>query len=278
MPELPEVEVIKKELQPAVTGKVFSNPRLVFPGSVRFPSPYEFARRLPECRVEGLQRKGKYLIFDLSRGIMLIHLRMTGQLLYTDGRQASSNHPYLRVEMPFDDHSAILYCDKRKLGGIWLGRFSPDLPPGFLNLGPDIYTQVDRERFAGLLADHSRAMIKPLLLNQRVFSGLGNIYTDESLFLSFIHPCRRTGTLSLAETDALYGAICQSIGKGIELGGASIRDFRSSGNQEGGFQNCLQVYGRKGKPCNRCGTPVVRIIVGGRGTYFCPGCQKEQRR
>lgn len=276
MPELPEVEVIRRELQPAVKGKIFSTPRLIFPGSVRFPSPAGFVNQLPGCRIADLQRKGKYLIFNLCRGMLLIHLRMTGRLLFSDNRLANPDYPYLRVVLPFDDHTALYFCDKRKLGGIWLNFSEKDLPDGFVNLGPDIYRQVDRQRFAELLKNRRRAMIKPLLLNQRVLSGLGNIYTDESLFLCSIHPRRQAGSLSPEEIDSLYGAICQLLHKGIHCGGASIRDFRNAGNQEGSFQHCLEVYGRQGKPCRRCGTPVARITVGGRGTYFCPGCQKEQ--
>jgi len=275
MPELPEVEVIKRELQPAVKDKTFSAPRLIFPGSVRAPSPAEFVNLLQGYRVIDLQRKGKYLVFYLNRGILLVHLRMTGQLFFVGNRQVRPDYPYLRVVLPFTDHSSLCFCDKRKLGGIWLSLSKQDLPDGFINLGPDIYRQVDRQRFARMLKNRGRAMIKPLLLNQRFISGLGNIYTDESLFSCLIHPRRQVGTLSPDEIDSLYRAICELLNKGIDCGGASIRDCRNAGNQPGSFQYFLKVYGRGNKPCYRCGTPVARIVVGGRGTYFCPQCQKE---
>ncbi len=276
MPELPEVEVIRMELLPAVTNKIFSAPRLIFPESVRFPSPGRFVSRLDGSRIVNLQRKGKYLVFNLDRGLLLIHLGMTGRLLFPGNRRVTpDSFPYLRAMLPFCDRTALYFCDKRKFGGIWLGLSIRELPAGFLNLGPDIYRQVDRKSFTEALRNRPRMMIKPLLLNQRVVSGLGNIYTDESLYLSFIHPRRRAGTLAPEEITSLYRAIRQTLDKGIDCGGTSIRDFRNAGNREGGFQHFLEVYNRQGSPCRRCGAAVSRITVGGRGTYFCPQCQKE---
>ena len=275
MPELPEVEVIRRELEPLVGDKIFATPRLLFPGSVRFPAPNEFIDRLPGCRIRSLQRRGKYLIFQLSRGLLLVHLRMTGRLLFSEEGVAAPEPTHLRVVLPFQEGGALNFYDMRKFGGLWLSPGRRGLPPGFLKLGPDLYREVDRERFAALLGSHRRARLKSLLLNQRVFSGLGNIYTDESLYRSRLHPRRPAGSLTPKEIDSLYRAISRLLKRGIRYGGTSIRGFRGATDREGSFQDYLEVYGRRDKPCRRCGTPILRITVGGRGTYLCPRCQPE---
>lgn len=276
MPELPEVEIIRRGLLPEVTGRTFDRPRLLFTGSVRFPPPDLFCQKLAGRAIAGLERHGKYLIFRLDRGELVVHLRMTGRLIYAADPAAVADR-YLRVIMPFTAGTALHFSDMRKFGGLWL--YDPELKApesGYHRLGPDIYREVDPNRFATLLRRHPRARLKPLLLNQEILAGLGNIYVDESLFRCRLHPCRRAGSLAVDDINALYTAIKTVLEEALAHGGSSTRNYRNARGEKGEFQHFFQVYSRKGEPCPRCGEPVSRRVVAGRGTYFCPRCQREK--
>lgn len=275
MPELPEVEVIRRALLQVIPGRLFARPLLFFPGSVRYPAAEQFCRLLAGCRVEGLQRRGKYLIIELNSGQMVIHLRMTGNLIFSEDDTARP--PHLRLLLPFAAGGALCFSDLRKFGGIWLLPPEGGEPPGGLNrLGPDIYEELDKEQFERLFERRSGALIKPLLLDQSFVAGLGNIYVDESLFRCGINPRRRAASLSRGEIDALYQAIRATLEEGISRGGASVRDFRGARGEGGTFQHHLAVYNRCGLPCRRCGAAVMKIKLGGRGSYYCPHCQQEK--
>lgn len=274
MPELPEVEVVRRGLEPLVKGKTFAVPKIVFTGSVRYPSPSLFLRKLPGQRVCRLKRKGKYLSVELeSGGELVVHLRMTGRLVYLGEGVPPDEH--LRVVLPFTGGQLLYFSDMRKFGGIWLlkGKEEHHLC-GMGRLGPDILDQIDKGSFIDLVHSRPGAGIKGLLLNQYYVAGLGNIYTDESLYRSAIHPLRKAGTLSREEVATLYDSIDEVLKEGIGLGGTSSRDYRDGLGNKGGFQERLKVYGRKGDSCS-CGCAITRIRVAGRGTYYCPSCQKE---
>lgn len=279
MPELPEVEVIRRELAPLICGQIFAKPVLLHAPAIRYPGPAEFGRRLPGRRIAGLGRKGKYLIFELDRGTLLGHLRMTGKLLYAPPGSVIENptapEKDLRIKFPFAGGGALYFYDMRKFGGFWLLEKHDDrCAAGLPLLGPDIWEELDEGTFLKLLRTRPRARIKPLLLDQRFVAGLGNIYTDESLFRSGIHPCRRVSTLDTAESIRLYRKIREVLASGIACGGTTVRDYRDARGAAGSFQDQLAVYGRKGKPCVSCGRPIERTVVAGRGTHFCPRCQK----
>lgn len=271
MPELPEVEVIRRELAALIRGKEFARPRIYFPGVVRYPSPQKFGRTLPGRRVRETGRKGKYLLLHLDRGILVFHLRMTGRLVYGAAGLPAGRH--LHVELPFTGGSALYFSDMRKFGGLWLlENESKYFLAGLHRLGPDMLEEVGEAQFVSLLRERPRRRIKPLLLDQSFVCGLGNIYSDESLFRAGIHPCRAAGSLSAAEAGRLYRAIRAVLEEGIGCGGTTSRDYRDARGERGSFQDRLAVYGRAGERCC-CGAVIARIIVAGRGTYLCPGCQ-----
>lgn len=276
MPELPEVETIRRELEPLICGKTFAEPILYIPTTIAYPSPEEFIAGLKGCTVKSLGRKGKYLIVNLDRAILVVHLRMTGNIIYSENGQVEEKR-FLRLALPFSDGSALNYSDMRRFGRLWLVRDREELQSIVLkNIGPDILTGLNREKFIELLSKKERRGLKALLLDQGFAAGMGNIYTDECLFRCSIHPSSAAGTLSCSEAGELYDAIQSVLAEGIEYGGTTFRDYRNASGALGDFQSRLAVYNRRGEKC-RCGTPIEKTVVAGRGTYFCPRCQKPDK-
>ena len=291
MPELPEVEVIRREIEPLIKNKTFDVPVLYMPSTVDYPSPDEFTTSLPGRTAKNARRKGKYLLIDLNDGILAIHLRMTGSLLY---KEESVNHEaaaeesaktnetipadqrFLRLAMPFTDGSVLHFSDMRRFGRVWLVENEEQLQTIVLkNVGPDLLNDLCCEEFIELLQKRKRSQLKALLLDQGFAAGMGNIYTDECLFRCGIHPRRQAETLSPADAEQLYRSIQDVLADGIEHGGTTFRDYRNSSGALGDFQSRLAVYGRKDEPCS-CGAAIEKIIAAGRGTYYCPRCQAEQ--
>ena len=270
MPELPEVETIRRDLVPRVIGRSFSSVQLLWPRAVRQPSPEEFRRRLAGQRIESLERRGKYLIFHLSSGeTLILHLRMSGWL-----RHASSSTPpeiYCRNTFLLDDGSQLQFCDRRKLGAMWLvadpaevvGKLGPD------PLAPDFTPELLAERL-----QQRSAPIKAVLCDQEVLSGVGNMYADEALFRAKIHPLKKAGDLSFQEVARLHQSLRQVLQAALGQRGASIADYKDVGGQPGTAQFAFAVAHRRGQNCPVCGTPIQRIPLRNRGTYFCPVCQK----
>ncbi|OUM86743.1 MAG: DNA-formamidopyrimidine glycosylase [Bacillus thermozeamaize] len=278
MPELPEVETLRQALASAICGKTFAHAEVRYPPLIRQPTAMEFVKWLPGQQVEEVARRGKYLLLHLTSLTLIIHLRMEGKLWlgWTDRVQEKHVH----AVFTFSDGSLLLYQDVRKFGTMDLvprGRL--DLVPGLYSLGPE---PLDPHFTPAVLAEqlykHARSMIKPALLNQQVVAGLGNIYTDEALFLAKIHPERRVETLRPSHIRALHGAIRDVLERGLEAGGASVRSYRHSNGEEGAFQRQLYVYARQGLPCKRCQRPIRRIVVAGRGTHLCPHCQRQRKK
>ncbi len=276
MPELPEVEVIRLELEPLVKGKTFATPVLQMPSTVHYPGPDIFVAALEGQTVETLGRRGKYLIFNLDRGILVVHLRMTGNLIFSSKGDLPRADRFLRVELPFADGSMLQYSDMRRFGRLWLVKDLSELKNLVLkNLGPDIYTELDLIQFKKLLEKSGKRNLKALLLDQRCSAGMGNIYTDECLHLCHLHPEQQASALTMAETERLFQTIKQVLAMGIEHGGTSFRDYRNARGAIGDFQNKLNVYGRKGERCS-CGELIAKTVVAGRGTYYCPRCQVKK--
>ncbi len=276
MPELPEVETIRKDLDALVRGETIESVRVIFPGTVGYPEEEEFSRLLGGLTVEGLFRKGKFLIMKLHGSSRLVfHLRMTGRLIYFVEDAASVRAEHVRMIFGLKSGGGFYFSDPRKFGRAWLLEKGEDHIAGLDRLGPDWWTEASEQQFKERLATRCRSRIKGLLLDQKFFSGLGNIYTDESLFLAGIHPLTRVGCLHETEVSRLFKTVRQVLSMAIKSGGTSISDYRRTGGEPGTFQNMLMVYRRKDERCPECNNVIQRIVVGGRGTYFCPGCQVE---
>ncbi|WP_297057563.1 bifunctional DNA-formamidopyrimidine glycosylase/DNA-(apurinic or apyrimidinic site) lyase [Thermosulfurimonas sp.] len=267
MPELPEVETIRRDLLPLVGSRLrevmIKQPRLVR------PDPATFRDRLRGRTLRGISRRGKLLIFDWGENLLLVHLGMTGALILA-GDTAEPSHTRVILEL---DRGRIYYADPRGFG--WLEALPrEDLPrhPFYQKLGPEAL-EISLAEFEARLAA-SRSRIKSLLLDQRVLAGLGNIYTDEALFRAGIHPARRAADLSPQERKRLYEAIREVLRRGIELRGSSVRDYVDGQGKSGRFQEEHCVYGRRGLPCPSCGRPLQYQKIAGRGTTFCPFCQR----
>jgi formamidopyrimidine-DNA glycosylase len=270
MPELPEVETIVRGLREPLVGRQFTGLRVGWESLIARPPVEEFKRGLIGQRILGVKRRGKYLIFALSGGGgLIIHLRMTGRLTIQNPDDVLDKHDHLIFEL--DDGRELRFNNVRKLGRVYLVDDEDEVVG---KLGPepldDDFTLAD---FAALLSAR-RGMIKTLLLNQRFMAGVGNIYADEALFAAYIHPERRADTLTAEEIECLYHAICRVLRQGIENRGTTLSAYRDAEGREGSNQEVLQVFRHAGQPCLRCGTPIERTVVGGRGTYFCPRCQK----
>lgn len=268
MPELPEVETIKRELQPLV-GRRFRDVYLAYGKAVAYPSPEAFRQGLKGKTIEEISRRGKYLLFRLAGGHHLIlHLRMTGSLLLKSS--GSPPDPYSRSIFYLDDGSELHFRDPRRMGRMWLvekaekvlGKLGPE------PFDPDFTPQKLGERLEG-----RSAPIKALLLDQAVLAGVGNLYADEALFEAQIHPLRKAAELTSEEIKRLYQAIRKVLKRGIQHRGASVNTYFRPGGERGKAHLAFKVARRAGELCPRCGTIIERIVVRGRGSYFCPRCQ-----
>jgi len=261
MPELPEVETIKNELLPHVAGHRVTGVTLFWEGMVRQPSVAEFCSRLTGQEITGVARRGKYLIFGLTSGeVLIIHLKMTGSLLLKS--LSAKPDRFLRAILHLDEENALYFRDPRKLGAMWLVEDRPleaGLPPRLL-----------LERLA-----KRTAPIKALLCDQSFIAGIGNMYADEALFAAGIHPLRPVGSLSGGEIERLHHAIQQVLWSGISNKGASTNTYFRPSGERGVAHHQFRVAHRGSQPCPVCGTSIARIPIRHRGSYFCPKCQPE---
>ena len=273
MPELPEVESVRAQLEPVLTGRRFERVEIHDPRLVRPHEPAEVAAELEGERVAAVERRGKYLIvrFESDR-VLLIHLRMTGSLRHSSSGLDGDSHR--RAVVRLDDGSDVAYRDVRRFG-TWLV-----LEPG--ELAPYLATRVGEEPLDALFTAarlgkrlaKRRAPIKAALLDQRTLAGLGNIYVDEALWRARINPLRPAESISRAELRRLHRAIRTTLEAGIARQGSTLRDYALPDGGSGSMQDEFKVYGRGGEPCDRCGTPIAKTRLGGRGTWFCPHCQQ----
>lgn len=273
MPELPEVETIARWLRegspqgPALLGRTCQRVEVLWPRTLAAPDPITFAQRLSGQTITTIGRRGKFLRWGLTDGaVILLHLRMSGDLHWQPPPAPPSPQPHDRLVFHFADGWRLAFNDPRKFGRVWLVEDETDVLGA---LGPEpLDPTLSAEDFYARL-QRSRTRLKPLLLDQRFLAGLGNIYTDEVLFHAGLHPLRPAHTLTRAEAERLLSAIRQVLQDGIAHHGASI-DWVYRG---GDFQNYFAVYRRAGQPCRRCGTPIQRLVIGQRGSHFCPHCQ-----
>jgi formamidopyrimidine-DNA glycosylase len=263
VPELPEVETVVRSLAPKLTGRRIVSARFFSRHVVRQKHPL-LARRLRNQPVKSVRRHGKFIVLELERGVLSIHLGMTGKLLMD-----AEPGPYARAIFQLDE-GLLVYDDVRHFGRI---EWSAGLLERAEALGPDAL-DIALNDFLKRVKKRP-AQIKPLLLNQRFLRGMGNIYTDEALFEARIHPRTIASSLSKQRAARLHGAMVDILAAAIRSKGSSISDYVDADGEKGSFQLQHQVYGRGGEPCPICGTAIRRIVVGGRGTHYCPKCQRS---
>ena len=275
MPELPEVETIRRQLAPHLEGRTISEIEILDPRWTRPAAPGEVAEQLRGAAIEALGRSGKYLIWSFSDDRhLLMHLRMTGTLLL----DPATEPPHTRVRFALDDGHRLVYVDPRRFGtGHLLAGSSARDAYLSARLGVEPFTPEFTAQHLRRLARGRTAPVKAFILDQRRIAGVGNIYADEALFRAGIHPLRQAGRLTGAEWGRLREAIEDALAAGIEAKGASIDDFRHVDGARGAFQDRFLVHTRAGAPCVRCGEPIRKIVVGGRGTYVCERCQRKPR-
>lgn len=274
MPELPEVETMVRDLRERVIGRSIVSIAAPYPGSVTYPTYDEFVTRVTGAAIRAVERRGKYASFALAGGdALIIHRGMTGSLLYR--RPTDPPEPHLRVRFRLDDSAELRFRDQRKFGRLFVMEAGgSERPLPWSAFGPEpLHASFSRAGFRHALQGR-RAPIKPLLLGQRVVAGLGNIYVDEALHQARIHPLRPAGELRPAETARLHAAIRDVLSAAVARRGTTFDSYTDLEGRAGGYQGELRVFHRTGEPCPRCGTPVERLVVAGRGTHVCSHCQR----
>lgn len=274
MPELPEVETIRRSLEEKIKGKTMLGVDVFLDKMLKGLNPAEFGENLKGRKITGIDRRGKYLIIHLSGGLlMVIHLRMTGQLLYCSADQEKAKHTH--VVFYLNDLGQLRFVDQRQFGKVYLVKAKDlDNISGLKTLGVEPLSDAfTRELFKKGLRNR-RVKIKPLLLDQTFVAGIGNIYADEALFRARINPERVAAALSPRESSQLYRAIKEVLIEGINNHGTSIKDYKDADGNKGSNQDNLRVYGRTELPCVKCGTHIQRKVISGRSSHFCSKCQK----
>jgi formamidopyrimidine-DNA glycosylase len=289
VPELPEVETIRRQLEPELRGHRIEALEVLDPRWSRPAEPRRLEEQVSGRRIESLSRRGKYLLLGLDGDLTLVmHLRMTGNLLLVDEGDLVAavdedafepvGDRFLRARFSLDDGRELRFSDARRFGEAFLlpsagveERFR-----GRLGIEPlsDEFTVEAIERIAA----GRRAPLKSFLLDQGGIAGVGNIYADEALWRAELHPLSPAGSMRRQHVEALREGVIAALRAGLAEGGASIDDYLDSRGERGTMQDEFLVHNREGEPCPRCGTPIRRIVVGGRSTYFCPGCQVRLRR
>jgi formamidopyrimidine-DNA glycosylase len=275
MPELPEVETIRRQLAPHLEGRTFKSVDIRDYRWTQPAPPELIAAELTGAKVERLGRLGKYMIWELDRDRhLLVHLRMTGSLLV----DADPESPYTRARFELDDGHVLTYVDPRRFGTAHL-MLSTVARDQYLSarLGAEPFTPEFTPEYLRAQARGRTAPVKSFILDQRRIAGVGNIYADEALHRAGVHPLRPAGSLTPAQWSKLKDAIEVALAAGIDAKGASIDDFRHVDGARGSFQDRFLVHTRAGEPCPTCGTPIRKLVVGGRGTYVCEACQPKPR-
>jgi formamidopyrimidine-DNA glycosylase len=276
MPELPEVETIRRQLAPLVEGRVLARLEVLDPRWSRPLAPGELKAAIQGRRIDALRRRGKYLLWSFQDDVFLAqHLRMTGAVLC----EPEPEPAHVRVRMELQPKLRLVVVDPRRFGTGELLVGSAALE-AFLSarLGMEPFDERYTADYMRMLAQGRRAPIKALLLDQRRLAGVGNIYADEALYRAGVHPARPAGRLSAQEHVRLHAGVIEALQAGINARGATIDDFRHVDGVSGSFQNEFLVHRRAGEPCARCGREIIKTVVAGRGTYVCEGCQPRPRR
>ncbi|MFZ5881297.1 MAG: bifunctional DNA-formamidopyrimidine glycosylase/DNA-(apurinic or apyrimidinic site) lyase [Chloroflexota bacterium] len=272
MPELPEVETIARALRPELAGRTILAADLLWPRTLAIPSASKFKQDIAGQEIVNVARRGKFIHLQLSTFNLFVHLRMSGDLYIKEADAPPEKHDRLLLFLSPNEQAGarkLVFNDARKFGRVWLVR-DPQRVTGKLGPEPleDAFTP--QALYEGLQA--RRRQLKPLLLDQSFLAGMGNIYTDEALHIARLHPQAMSNSVEREQAGALWEAIRAVLQQGIRRNGASI-DWAYRGGQ---FQNDFRVYGRAGQACPACGAAIQRIVVGQRGTHFCPACQPRE--
>jgi formamidopyrimidine-DNA glycosylase len=295
MPELPEVETIRRQLEPEITGRRIVAAEVLDERWTRPTPPAEVERAVAGRTIEAVERRGKYLLLRLEGGRTLaMHLRMTGNLLLGDGEAAGEGDPrrlggerlyegnpelrYLRAKLDLEGGGRLMFTDPRRFGHAVVLREDEIEEYFAARLGIEPLSESLTAEELCRLAAGRRAPLKSFLLNQLGVAGIGNIYADEALHRAELHPLSPAGSMKLEDCERLRLGIVEALEAGLASGGASIDDYRDARGEEGAMQDEFLVHTREGKACPRCGAEIERVVVAGRSTYFCPSCQRRLRR
>ena len=274
MPELPEVETVRRGLEKMILGKKISNIDIRYPKMIKTDLD-EFQKEMPGQVIQSMGRRGKYLLFYLSDKILISHLRMEGKYFYYPDQVPERKHAHVLIH--FEDGETLVYEDVRKFGTMEL--LAPELLDAYFvskKLGPEPTEQdFDLEIFRGALKK-SKKPIKSHLLDQTLVAGLGNIYVDEVLWRAKVHPSRLSSSLTAQEARKVHDETIKVLGEAVEKGGSTIRTYTNAFGEDGTMQEFHQVYDKTGQACSRCGAIIEKIQLGGRGTHFCPKCQRRK--
>ena len=276
MPELPEVETIRRQIEPELVGRRIESMEVFDERLTRPVPPREVERAVTGRRIESVGRRGKYLMVRLEGGRWLVmHLRMTGNIVL---REPRSDVRFLRAVIRLEGGTTLLFTDARRFGtAVVLDDGEVDAYMAARAGVEPLSERLTAERICELAAGR-RAPLKSFLLAQDGIAGIGNIYADEALWRARLHPLSPAGSMRLEHCERLREGIVGALEAGLDNGGASIDDYRDARGAEGTMQDEFCVHNREGKPCSRCATEIRRIVLGGRSTYFCPGCQQRLRR
>jgi formamidopyrimidine-DNA glycosylase len=274
MPELPEVETVRKTLKQLVLNKCIDHISIYWPKIIKYPLEIEqFKDALRGETILEIGRRGKFLIFYTDHYTLISHLRMEGKYGLFQEEEPLDKHTH--VIFHFSDHTELRYRDVRKFGTMHLYTKGEEFQKEPLcSLGPEPFSGEFTQEYLAEKLKKTNRKIKPALLDQKILVGLGNIYVDEALFRAGIHPERQANSLNDEEILVLHREIISTLNEAVKLGGSTIRSYVNSQGQIGMFQLELYAYGRKGEACKRCGTLMEKTVVGGRGTHYCPNCQK----
>ena len=274
MPELPEVETVRRGLEKLILGKKISNIEIHYPKMIKTDLE-QFQKEMPGQVIQTMGRRGKYLLFYLSDKVLISHLRMEGKYFYYPNQVPERKHAHVLIH--FEDGGTLVYEDVRKFGTMEL--LAPELLDVYFlskKLGPEPTDQdFDLENFIAALKK-SKKPIKSHLLDQTLVSGLGNIYVDEVLWRAQVHPARPSQSLTRVEASAIHDQTISVLGQAVEKGGSTIRTYTNAFGEDGTMQDFHQVYDKTGEACSRCGSIIEKIQLGGRGTHFCPKCQRRK--
>ena len=274
MPELPEVETVRRGLEKLILGKKITSIDIRYPKMIKTDLD-QFQKELPGQVVKSMGRRGKYLLFYLTDKVLISHLRMEGKYFYYPDQVPERKHAHVLIH--FEDGGTLVYEDVRKFGTMEL--LAPELLDAYFvskKLGPEPTEQdFDLEIFRGALKK-SKKPIKSHLLDQTLVAGLGNIYVDEVLWRAKVHPSRTSNSLSTQEARKVHDEIIKVLGEAVEKGGSTIRTYTNAFGEDGTMQEFHQVYDKTGQACSRCGAIIEKIQLGGRGTHFCPKCQRRK--
>ncbi|MFN8164022.1 MAG: bifunctional DNA-formamidopyrimidine glycosylase/DNA-(apurinic or apyrimidinic site) lyase [Solirubrobacterales bacterium] len=292
MPELPEVETVCRQLEPEIEGRRVELLEVLDERWSRPVPPAELGAAVAGATIEGLGRRGKYLLLALDgERTLVMHLRMTGNLILVEGEEMldpsegrrlyeaerSTSARHLRARFVLDDGRELWFTDPRRFGEAFLID-DADLDRRFQRLGVEPLSAEFTAEALGTMAAGRTAPLKSFLLDQSGVAGVGNIYADEALFRARLHPLSPAGSMKAEHLEALRDGVVAALEAGIDGGGASIDDYRDARGEKGSMQDEFLVHTRAGEPCPSCGGEIVRIAVGGRSTYFCPSCQVRLRR